>query len=220
MAPLVNILYFPGTQCEQETKAAFELAGFEARIVFIEQLLSRKVRITDCAVCHVPGGFSEMDSIDVGRISAAVARDELPKLKEQGIPTGLTCNGFQIGVEAGLFGPDIALVRNNIGTFVSRPVRHKVVAPLTGVRCIWTDGLEGQVFEFPAAHGSGKLIGNGKEIICPNTVLMYEGKSPNGGAIAGMTDDSGIFLGLMDHWERPWDNPAGQTFLANLKKNL
>lgn len=220
MAPLVNILYFPGTQCEQETKAAFELAGFDARIVFVEQLLSRKVRITDCAVCHVPGGFSEMDSIDVGRISAAVARDELPKLKEQGIPTGFTCNGFQIGVEAELFGPNIALVRNDVGTFVSRPVKHKIVSPFENVRCIWTDGLEGEIYEFPAAHGSGKLVGVPGKIVCPNTVMLYEGKSPNGGEIAGITDDSGLFFGLMDHWERPWDNPAGQAILANLKKHL
>lgn len=217
MAPLVNILYFPGTQCERETMAAYKLAGFETRLVFIEELLTRKVRITDCAVCHIPGGFSEMDSIDVGRIAAAVARDELPKLKEQGIPTCGVCNGFQIMAEAELFGPSVALDRNDCGTFVSRPIKHRIVSPLSNV-CVWTDDLEGFVYEFPAAHGSGKLIGRSHEDF--NVVLEYYDKSPNGCSIAGITDDSGLFFGLMDHWERPWNNRAGQAILANLKNNL
>lgn len=222
MKPLAHVWYFPGTQCERETLKAYNLAGFRTRLVFIDELLTGKVKSTDCDVCHFPGGFSYNDSPRVAATAVAVAREEVQKLKEKNIPTGGNCNGFQFMVEAGMFGPEVALVKNDCKTFVSRPVRHQVIPS----KCIWLDGMSYEILEFPAAHGYGKLIGSTSDfsstaiIHQARVAMLYEGNSPNGGVVAAITNHTGAFLGLMDHWERPYNNPAGQAILANLKKHL
>ncbi len=61
--------------------------------------------------------------------------------------------------------------------------------------------MEGEILTFPAAHRFGKYVGLGLSKV--QTVMTYEGFSPNGGIIAGLCpkDNNSIF-GMMDHPER------------------
>ncbi|MDO8663719.1 MAG: phosphoribosylformylglycinamidine synthase subunit PurQ, partial [Candidatus Wildermuthbacteria bacterium] len=153
------------------------------------------------------GGFSFGDHLETGVAVATLLEDELPKLREARIPVLGICNGDQILVRAGLLGPEIAMVQNKSRLFCSRPIRHRVLAS----NCLWTKGLEGEILQFPSAHGYGRIVGNGKI----NVVMEYERLSPNGGRIAMMTDDTGLVGVLMDHPERPFGNPDGLNIFRN-----
>lgn len=203
----VLMLYAPGTNTERETRWAFELAGGVVREALLRDLVSGKVRITDCDCFVVPGGFSAGDYPDTGVYVAEFLRDQFPLLIEAGIPIIGICNGMQILVRAGHFGPGLAMAQNDSGRFVSRPVQHLV----TPSKSIWMRGLEGQVITFPAAHRYGKLVGPGLH----NVVMTYYGESPNGGRVAAICDDTGLVLAVMDHPERQWDNPSALQILRN-----
>lgn len=205
MKPFVNIMYFPGTNCEQETVAAFELAGAQTQLVFVNDLLSGRTKITDCDICCFPGGFSFGDHIGTGVVAATLIRDHIPQLVEKNIPTLGICNGFQILMRAGVFCSDVTLTDNDSGVFCSRPVHHRILAS----DCVWTRGIEDVVLSFPCAHGGGKVIGVDRPASA-TPALVYEGFSPNGGTIAGFTANDGLILGLMDHPERPYGNSDGQ----------
>lgn len=202
-----SVLYAPGTNCEVETMEALRLAGGDPRLVFLRDLRSGKEQITDCECFVVPGGFSYGDYPDTGVAVAELLKDHLPLLAEQGIPVIGICNGMQILVRAGYFGPDLAMDQNDCGTFVSRPVRHRVEPS----NCIWTRGLEGEVLVFPAAHGFGKVVGTGQ----PNVVMTYVDDSPSGSHIAAICDPSGKAMVMMNHLERRPDNAAGQAIFRN-----
>ena len=209
MKPLASIFYAPGTNCEEETMAAFQLAGAKTKLVLVNDLISGKAKATDCDIAVFPGGFAEGDYIDTGIVTATVAGEFILELVEaEKIIIGI-CNGFQILVRAGVFGPNVTLTRNDCGKFVSRPILHRVERSA----CLWTVGLEEEILGFPSAHGGGKVVWRGEK---PNVALTYSSKSPNGGRIAGITTSpGGLVFGLMDHPERPYGNPDGQKILKN-----
>jgi len=208
--PNVSVLYAPGTNCEVETMEALRLAGGEPRLVFLRDLLTGKEEITGCDCFVVPGGFSYGDYPETGVAVAEFLAAHLPKLVAWGIPTLGICNGMQILVRAGLFGPGLAMDSNDCGAFVSRPIIHRVELS----HCLWTKGLEGGIFTFPAAHGYGKLVGPNVQNV--NVVMTYQGDSPSGGRIAAICDEWGGVMAMMDHLERRPDNEAGQMILRNV----
>lgn len=196
-----SVIYWPGINCEEETMAAFRAVGADPQLVFVSDLISKKIKITDCDLFCFPGGFSYGDHIDTGIIAAVMIQEFIPALLEAKIPGITICNGFQIAVRAGIFGDSIALVQNDSGVFCSRPAKHFVESS----NCVWTAGLESQIFKFPAAHHAGKILAFSDV----NRVMRYDGVSPNGGEIAAITNDEGTILGLMDHPERPFGNKHG-----------
>lgn len=203
----VSVLYAPGTNTEAETLEAFRLAGGDPHLVFLRDLYEGKVRITSCDCFVVPGGFSYGDYPDTGVAVAEFLGDQFPLLMEQRIPVIGICNGMQTLVRAGLFGLGLAMAENEAGVFASRPIRHRVLAS----NCLWTRGLEGNIFTFPSAHRYGRLVGPGK----PNVVMVYEGQSPNGSEVAAICSDNELAMALMDHPERPPNNPAGLAIFRN-----
>lgn len=205
----VFIIYWPGINCEEETMAAFRAVGADPQLVFIQDLISGKIRITDCDLFCFPGGFSYGDHIDTGIIAAVMIQEFIPALLEAKIPGITICNGFQIAVRAGIFGNNnLALIQNDSGVFCSRPAKHLVEAS----NCLWTAGLESRILEFPAAHHAGKVLTFGGGV---NRVMRYEGFSPNGGEIAAITNEDGTIFGLMDHPERPFGNEDGLAIFRN-----
>ena len=67
---------------------------------------------------------------------------------------------------------------------------------------IWTSSLEGPI-ECPVAHGEGRYLAS-DEVVGSHTALRYVNQTnPNGssGDVAGVTDESGLILGLMPHPE-------------------
>jgi phosphoribosylformylglycinamidine (FGAM) synthase-like amidotransferase family enzyme len=144
-------------------------------------------------------------------------RDQLTKFLEDGKPLLGVCNGFQVLAEAGILpgrAPgkrSMALLENQSARFEDRKVRLVVSAE----KCMWTEGLAGQVLDMPSAHGQGRPLFCDSEAAGRRRVVLSYSDSlakpttrypdnPNGApeAVAGIADDTGLVLGLMPHPER------------------
>ena len=220
----VNVLYAPGINCHHETADAFRLAGAEPSICHLtDDLLSGRVKLTECDLLAIPGGFSFGDHVAAGRIFALDLinrlKDQLFEVRERGIPIIGVCNGFQVLINTGLLPGNeeighlhALLDRNLSAVFESRWVTLYVQE----TECVWTRGLSGQFLNLPVAHGEGRLLlpdgYNEKQTVLrygsPQGTETYPA-NPNGspGGRAAICDPSGRILGLMPHPERaiyPW----------------
>ncbi|OGX38282.1 MAG: phosphoribosylformylglycinamidine synthase I [Omnitrophica WOR_2 bacterium RIFCSPHIGHO2_02_FULL_68_15] len=218
------VLRAPGTNCDAETRAAFEQAGAQADAVQLTELIAGTARLDDYQILALPGGFTYGDDVAAGRLAANELkyrlRDQVAAfVKADKLVIGI-CNGFQILVKAGLLPggqPDapqtVTLTWNDSGRFEDRWVRLK---PEFNV-CIWTQGLD-EAIELPVAHGEGKfvprdasvleqLVGFGQIVFHYCDADEREAGypwNPNGsvGNIAGICDPTGRIFGLMPHPER------------------
>ena len=92
-------MYFPGNNCEEETKDRCIDVGMDARIV----RWNSKENLSDFDGYIIPGGFSYEDRIRSGVIAAkekimSIVREEV----KSGKPLLGLCNGAQVLVETGL----------------------------------------------------------------------------------------------------------------------
>ncbi len=213
MAVTVNIAYFPGTNCQAETAVAFEMVGARPRHLFLADVLDGKARLDDADVLCIPGGFSFGDHIASGVVAAKFLTtrlaDQLAACRQR--PMICICNGFQIAVRAGLFGDDVALTVNDIGTFNHVARQQHYIEPNHGN--VWLSGLEGQTMRFPCAHGEGRFVYQSERGW--RTAITYpSAANPDGSAdnIAGISTPDGLTLGLMDHPERARDRANLEIF--------
>jgi phosphoribosylformylglycinamidine synthase subunit PurQ / glutaminase len=221
MSAVTAILYAPGTNCHEETAAAIELAGGCTSLVLLSDLLEGRTNLEDYQAAVIPGGFSFGDHLGAGRIFATMLvarlRDQLTKFLDDEKPLLGVCNGFQVLAEAGILPGrtpgrrSMALLENQSARFEDRKVRLAV----SEEKCIWTEGLAGQTLEMPSAHGEGRpLFCETDGTSLGHVVFHYTDaqarptmrypENPSGApqAIAGITDESGLVLGLMPHPER------------------
>lgn len=212
MKKIVNVLYARGFNCEEEMMEMFRRAGGDPRLVFIDDILRGHIKSTHCDACGVPGGFSFGDHVDAGAVVALLMYEELQKIAEAGIPTIASCNGNQILVRAKIFGDKITMNENDSGRFCSHPfIQHQVQKS----NCVWTDGMEGEIITFPAAHRFGKYVG---DLSTVQTAMTFEGFSPNGGKLAGICSENGRIFSTMNHPERALDDERCiQIFRNGLK---
>ena len=220
--PKVCVLRTAGTNCDQETAAAFKLAGADMELLHINRLVSGARTLDDFHILALPGGFSYGDDIASGKIFANELRfklaDSLRKFIDDGKLIIGICNGFQILVKSGLLPgsaelkQDTSLIINDSGKFEDRWVYLRPSG-----RCIWTKGLK-KIIYLPVAHGEGKFVARDKKVLNrlkknKQIVFQYcdaQGKltgypdNPNGSTenIAGICDETGRILGLMPHPER------------------
>ena len=100
------ILRTAGTNCDGETKSAFESAGATCDLVHVNKLFNKEYRLEDYHILAIPGGFSYGDDIAAGKILANEFRMRLESDLKKFIADGKLiigiCNGFQILVKAGL----------------------------------------------------------------------------------------------------------------------
>jgi len=178
--PKVIIPIFPGTNCEYDSKRAFEKAGAQVETIVIANLtpaaLEASIRKLESAIKQaqmimLPGGFSAGDEPDgSGKFIAATFRNpyikdavmDLLKNKD-GLMLGI-CNGFQALVKLGLvpYGEirDMdencpTLTYNKIGRHVSCLVHTKVNSNLSP----WLWEVEpGDMHTIPVSHGEGRFI--------------------------------------------------------------
>jgi phosphoribosylformylglycinamidine synthase len=218
-----------GFNCEDETAAAFRMAGAEVDLVHLTDLFAgRQARpIPQYQVMAFVGGFSYGDHVAGGLVAAARIRAHLSQalsafLEGGGRMIGI-CNGCQVLVRLGLLpGPDAgapdfvaraALTNNDRLGYRDAWVRLGVDRKST---CAWTRGIT--TVEVPARHGEGKLV---LESSAALDHLEHRGQvafryldpqgqpteawphNPNGSArgLAGLTDATGRILGLMPHPE-------------------
>jgi phosphoribosylformylglycinamidine synthase I len=215
------VLYAPGTNCHEETAAAIELAGGRTKLVLLSDLMEGRTQLANYQAAVIPGGFSYGDHLGAGRIFATmlVARlhDQLDQFLDNSRPLLGVCNGFQVLAEAGILpgrSPgkrSMALLENQSARFEDRKIRLLV----SNESCVWTEGLAGRMLELPSAHGEGRtLFCEAGGTSRPRVVFRYmdvQGRptmrypeNPSGSpeAIAGITDETGLVLGLMPHPER------------------
>ena len=215
------VLYAPGINCHEETAAALEWAGGQAELVLLSDLLSGRARLGHYQAAVVPGGFSYGDHLGAGRIFATLLvarlRDQLVEFLEARKPLLGVCNGYQVLTEAGILPARtpgeraMALLENQSACFEDRKIRLLV----SSEKCIWTENLAGETLQMPSAHCEGRpLFCETGGVDKPRVVFHYadeQGRptmqyplNPSGapGGVAGITDETGLVLGLMPHPER------------------
>lgn len=237
-APKVLILRTAGTNCDQETAAAFRMVGGAPVEVHVSQLRSGAVRLMDHAILAIPGGFSYGDDVGAGRILANEIRHHIKELRgfvRSGRPVIGICNGFQALVKAGILPyvpsgeQSASFAHNDSNRFETRWVRLRLNLQS---QSLFVRGLP-EMIELPVAHGEGKFVVKSPKTLehlkKTRAILMQyvneEGKftgyphNPNGSIfnIAAVTNPEGNCLGMMPHPERfvtRWHHPnwTRQTF--------
>ena len=223
--PRAIVLRAPGTNCDEETSAAWNRAGAVVETWHVGRLLESPRALDGFQILTIPGGFSYGDDLGAGRIFATrlgtVLGQALHRFHERGGLVLGICNGFQVLVRAGLLpgvdSPHAAtLTFNDSGHFESRWVR---LAPTTGLSPFLADS---EPIELPVAHGEGNFVVSDPSYLASlesagQVVLRYvddHGRptqdypaNPNGspGAVAGVCDPTGRIFGLMPHPERHID---------------
>ena len=176
----VVIPVFPGTNCEYDSKRAFEKAGAKVELVVIRNKTEQDIKnsisdlvtaIKKAQIMMLPGGFSAGDEPEgSGKFIATFLRNE--KIKEaitdllenrDGLMIGI-CNGFQALIKLGLlpYGKisdmtkdDATLTFNTIGRHVSQMVNTKI----SSVKSPWLNGVNvGDIHTIPVSHGEGRFV--------------------------------------------------------------
>lgn len=188
--PNVLVLKTDGTNCDEETAFAFEMAGGDSKIVHVNELRAKSKKLNDFHILALPGGFSYGDDIISGKILAleltSFFSEELKKFIERKntVIIGI-CNGFQVLIRTGLlpFGKigemQATLTNNDSGRFECRWINLTVerkskcvflnnkntsdggrLKAMTPPR--WTDN---GVVSYQVAHGEGKFFANNETIL-------------------------------------------------------
>ena len=135
--PKVIVLRTAGTNCDNETQAAFKIAGAEAKLVHINELARDEKFLKYFQILAIPGGFTYGDDIASCKILANEIKYRLNEDIKNFINSGKLvigiCNGFQVLVKAGIL-PGInsgtieaTLSFNDSGSFVDKWVYLKTV---------------------------------------------------------------------------------------------
>ena len=180
--PTVFIPVFPGTNCEYDSRRAFERAGAKVITKVFKNLDAAGIRdsvdkfekaIGKAQMIMFPGGFSAGDEPDGSAKFFATAfqnakiKEAVEKLleKRDGLALGI-CNGFQALIKLGLvpYGKIVGqtedsptLTYNTIGRHISKMVYTKVVSN----KSPWLQEADlGGVYTNPASHGEGRFVAN------------------------------------------------------------
>ena len=178
--PRIFMPVFPGTNCEVDSKRAFEKAGGIVDIQILRNLspsdlnssLDEMVkRIRNSQIIMIPGGFSGGDEPDgSAKFITAIFRN--PKVREaveellnqrDGLILGI-CNGFQALIKLGLVPYGVitepnegnpTLTYNRIGRHTSTMIRTRVAS----VKSPWLANVEvGDIHTIPISNGEGRFI--------------------------------------------------------------
>ena len=208
----VAILRFPGTNCEFDTKYAFEKLGHTTEIVWHEE----KTLPEGIDLVVVPGGFSYGDYLRSGSIARfSPVMQAVKTYADQGGKVLGICNGFQILTEAGLL-PG-ALKRNDNLHFISK---YQNLCVVNNDNTFLNKCNKGEVLNIPIAHADGnyyiddaglKQLEENKQIL-----LRYCNKKGNPvvvngsvSSIAGICNKAKNVFGLMPHPERALESILG-----------
>lgn len=224
LAPKVLVLRAAGTNCDNETKHAFEKAGAKVDVVHVNTLLAKKNLLKDYQILAIPGGFTYGDDVAAGKILANQIKYNLQEdikafIHEKKLIIGI-CNGFQVLTKAGLLpsldsqDQEATLTFNDSNKFEDRWVYLKVCSHKSP---FINDEHISRIY-LPVAHGEGKFVTKNGDVLNEITqnhqiVFKYVNEhgeeagypwNPNGSVqnIAGICDTTGQILGMMPHPER------------------
>ncbi|PHO08599.1 MULTISPECIES: phosphoribosylformylglycinamidine synthase I [Malaciobacter] len=208
----VTVLQFPGTNCEYDTKYAFEKLGCNVEIIWHKD--TTLPENTDLLV--IPGGFSYGDYLRSGAIARfANIMNAVQEYASNGGKVLGICNGFQILLEAGLL-PG-AMKRNDSLHFISKFNYLKVI---NNDNAFLNELNVGDIVNIPVAHHDGNYFIDEerlKELEANNQILLkYCDKDGNEqnlngsvSQIAGICNKEKSIFGLMPHPERAIEQLLG-----------
>mgnify|MGYP003585088319 CR=1 FL=1 len=218
----VTVLQFPGTNCEYDTKYAFEKLGAEVQIVWHQEEV-----LPESDLVVVPGGFSYGDYLRSGAIAKFAPIMDALKVyaKNGGMVLGI-CNGFQILLEAGLL-PG-AMKRNSNLHFISKHSHLKVI---DNSNKFLKKLNNGDVVYIPVAHHDGNYYADEatlEELNANNQIVLKycdedgNEQSLNGSlqSIAGICNKERNVFGLMPHPERAMESLLGSSDGVNMLKGF
>ena len=219
----ISVLQFPGTNCEYDTKYAFEQLGCDVEIIWHKE----KNIPSDTDLLVIPGGFSYGDYLRSGAIARfANVMESVQEYASKGGKVLGICNGFQILLEAGLL-PG-AMKRNDSLHFISKYHTLKVINnDNTFLSLLKKD----EVLNIPVAHHDGNYFIDDKglkELEQNGQILLkYCDKdgnltNMNGSVsnIAGICNKEKNVFGLMPHPERAIEELLGSTDGINMLKGF
>ncbi|SDJ39503.1 phosphoribosylformylglycinamidine synthase subunit I [Halovenus aranensis] len=203
----VAVIQFGGSNCDRDTVRALDALGIDADLVWHEDGLPESV---DGIV--LPGGFSYGDYLRAGAMAAqSPILDAVRERAQDGTPVLGICNGAQIGCEATL--TPGAFTINESARFQCEHVHLRVETASTP----WTAAYEeGDVVEFPIAHGEGRFEIEDDELdalesddrvlfrYCNEDGTVTDEANPNGSKhnVAGIVGERETVAVMMPHPER------------------
>ncbi len=222
MKPKIAVLYFPGNNCEEETRDRCIDVGMDAKII----RWNSKENLSGFDGFIIPGGFSYEDRVRAGVIAAKEKiMDKIRNEVKNGKPLLGICNGAQVLVETGL----IPGLKDNIEMALA-PNKNPLVS---GYYCDWvnikninkkTNAFnyyyeKDEIVQVPVAHGEGRFTTKDKSLIkklVKNKQIVFQycdenGKvadkypvNPNGAVynIAAVSNKQGNAMAIMPHPER------------------
>ncbi|MHC1721952.1 MAG: phosphoribosylformylglycinamidine synthase [Aminipila sp.] len=180
--PRVLIPAFPGTNCEMDSKRAFDRVGAQADIhimrnmtqtQLIDSIKELEQKIRQSQIIFIPGGFSGGDEPDgSAKFITAVFRN--PAVKEavtdllenrDGLILGI-CNGFQALIKLGLvpYGKIVEMDENAPTLTYNKIGRHASCLANTRIastKSPWLSGVEvNDIHTIAISHGEGRFIAN------------------------------------------------------------
>lgn len=176
VAPRVCVLRAPGTNCDVETKFAFDTCGGRADRVHLYRLIEKPAILDDYQILCIPGGFSYGDDIGAGVVFSSQLRGHLGDVVQRFLSSDKLilgiCNGFQTLLKAGVlpYGAagwgktdrsemDSTLTWNHNGKYTARWVHLKVADSnnvfLRGIKEI----------DLPIAHAEGRLLSRSDSVV-------------------------------------------------------
>ena len=207
----VGIIVFPGTNCDRDTKWAFEKIGTKADFIWHTET---KLKNYDLIV--LPGGFSYGDYLRSGAIArfSPIMQNVIEFAKKGGYVLGI-CNGFQILLESHLL-PG-AMTRNENLHFISKFHYLKVI---NNNNKFLQKLNKGDIVNIPIAHAEGnykvdeetlKQMYDNEQILLTYCDKNGNELNPNGSidSIAGICNKEKNVFGLMPHPERAMDSILG-----------
>lgn len=208
----VAILQFPGTNCDLDTKYAFEKLGCSTTIVWHKE--EKLPQETDLVV--IAGGFSYGDYLRSGAIAkfSPIMKDVIAFADKGGQLLGI-CNGFQILTEVGLLP---GALKRNIGLhFISKFQTLKVV---NNSNSFLQKCEKYELLNIPIAHADGNYYideeGYNELEANEQILLQYCDEKANRvvvngsvNSIAGICNREKNIFGLMPHPERALETILG-----------
>jgi len=208
----VAVLQFPGTNCEYDTKYAFEKLGVEVAIVWHEEINLPQ----NTSLVVIPGGFSYGDYLRSGALAKfAPIMNAVKQFASKGGKVLGICNGFQILTDIGLL-PG-ALKRNDNLHFISKHHHLKIV---NNDNSFLQELQIGDVVNIPVAHHDGNyyIDSEGLHKLKENNQILLQYCDKNGtnkllngsvNQIAGICNKEKNVFGLMPHPERAMETLLG-----------
>ena len=210
----IAILQFPGTNCDLDTKYAFEKLNCKTTIVWHKE--TKLPKDTDLVI--VPGGFSYGDYLRSGAIAqfSPIMQEVISYANSGGKVLGI-CNGFQILTEVGLLP---GALKRNIGLhFISKFQTLKIV---NNNNDFLKECNKDEILNIPIAHADGNYYiddAGFKELEANDQILLRysnekgEAVVVNGSvtSIAGVCNKTKNVFGLMPHPERALEDILGSS---------